>query len=68
VSHQTLGATLRQEAGQGESRVPIVLPSDPICYHKVRRRWNQEQRKVLIMRVEQEGVEGLGESFNIPKL
>ena len=48
----------------GESRVPVVLPPNPICYHKVRRRWNQEEGKVLIMRVEQKDVEGLGGSFN----
>jgi len=63
-----IGATLRQGTGRGESRVPVVLPPDPICYHKVCRRWNQEERKVFIMRVEQKSVEGLNSSFNISKL
>ncbi len=36
-----------------------------MCYHKVRRRWNQEERQVLVMRVEQKDVESLGGSFNI---
>ena len=51
-----------------DSRVPVVLPPDPICNHKVRRRWNQEKDKVLIMRVEQKDVEGLGGLFNVFKL
>jgi hypothetical protein len=55
-----IGASLRQGIGQGKSRVSVVLPADPICYHEVGRRRDQEERKILVMRVEQEGVESLG--------